>query len=276
MRLRLSLAVLAAVALAGCAASGGAKSPAASPAPSASAGGAVELTIFAAASLKDAVGAAKEAYQGAHPGTTITVSTDSSAALAAQIEQGAPADVFLSADTVNPRKLVDGGFASGGPVVFAGNELAIIVPPGNPGKVHTPADLARPGVSIIAAAEAVPITLYAQQLVANLAKEPGYPPGFASAYAANVASKEDNVKAVVAKIELGEGDAAIVYATDAAASTTVETVSVPAGANVTATYEGLAVGTSRHPDPSRAFLSWLAGSPGRAILARFGFLPPPA
>src|SRR5205823_12709373 len=106
------------------------------------------LQILGAASLKGALDKVKIAYEGSHPGTTISFSTDSSAALETQIEQGAPADVFLSADTVNPNKLVDRGFASGQPVVFARNLLTIIVPIGNPAHVTGPADLARPGVRV--------------------------------------------------------------------------------------------------------------------------------
>ena len=93
--------------------------------------------------------------------------------------------------------------------------------------MSTPADLAKSGLKVIAAGDEVPITKYATQLVANLAKEAGYPANFVDAYNANVVSKEDNVKAVVAKIELGEGDAGIVYVTDAAASDKVKTVDVP-------------------------------------------------
>jgi molybdate transport system substrate-binding protein len=253
-------------------------SPATSAAGSATGGPgstAVNLTILGAASLKGALEKATAAYEAATPGVTLTVSTDSSAALATQIQQGAPADVFLSADTSNPKKLVDGGFASGAPVVFAGNRLTVIVPKGNPGGVATPADLAKPGLKIIAAGDAVPITKYASQLVSNLAALPGYPAGFAGAYATNVASKEDNVKAIVAKVELGEGDAGIVYVTDAAASSKVATVAVPDAANVPASYSGVVVKASAHADAARAFLDWLAGPDGQAILASFGFLPPP-
>jgi molybdate transport system substrate-binding protein len=235
----------------------------------------VELTVFGAASLKGALEEAKAAYEAASPGTTITVSTDSSAALETQIEQGAPADVFLSADTTNPKKLVDGGFASGDAVVFARNELTIIVPTDNPGGVASPIDLAKPRLKIIAAGDEVPITKYATQLVQNLAGHPGYPAGFEGAYAANVASKEDNVKAVVAKIELGEGDAGIVYVTDAAASDKVASVDVPSAANVPATYAGVVVKDSPNQEAAAAFLDWFAGPEGRAILADFGFLAPP-
>ncbi len=237
--------------------------------------GAVELTVFGAASLKGVLERAVTVYEAAQPGVAITVSTDSSAALETQIEQGAPADVFLAADTTNPGKLVEAGFAWDEPVAFAGNELAVIVPKGNPAGLTSPADLARVGVKIVAAGNGVPITGYATQLVANLARQPGYPTGFVAAYAANVVSKEDNVKAVVAKIELGEGDAGIVYATDSAASGKVDRLEVPAGANVPATYAGVVVRASAHRDAAAAFLAWLAGPGGRAVLAGFGFLPAP-
>ena len=119
----------------------------------------------------------KTAYEAANPGTTLTISTDSSRALETQIEQGAPADVFLSADTTNPQKLVDKGLAAGAVVKFAGNLLTVIVPTANPAGIATPADLAKAGVKVIAAGDTVPITKYATQLVANLAKQPGYPAG---------------------------------------------------------------------------------------------------
>jgi molybdate transport system substrate-binding protein len=232
------------------------------------------LTIYGAASLKGALDRAKAAYEAAVPGSTLTISTDSSAALETQIEQGAPADVFLSADTTNPKKLVDKGLADGGAVVFAGNKLTVIVPANNPAGIASPADLAKSGIKVIAAGDAVPITKYATQLVANLAKETGYAADFAAAYTANIVSKEDNVKAVVAKVELGEGDAAIVYVTDAKASTKVTTVPVPDAANVPATYAGVVVKGSAHAEAARAFLAWFTGPDGQAILGSFGFLPP--
>ncbi|MEJ7748662.1 MAG: molybdate ABC transporter substrate-binding protein [Candidatus Limnocylindrales bacterium] len=246
---------------------------AASSAPPTSAG-LVELTVYAAASLKGALEKAKAAYEATNPGTTLTISADSSSALETQIEQGAPADVFLSADPSNPKKLVDGGFASGAAVTFAGNELVVIVSSDNPAEVATPADLAKAGLKVIAAGDEVPITKYATQLVDNLAGESGYPADFAARYTANIASKEDNVKAVVAKIELGEGDAGIVYVTDARASTKVETIDVPDSANVPATHAGVVVKASPNQGAAQAFLGWFAGSDGQAILASFGFLPP--
>jgi molybdate transport system substrate-binding protein len=286
MRSRTVLALLTALVVAACSSGGGAtpsssvaapSQPATSPSTEASSAPSVEpaaLTIFGAASLKGALDDAKAAYETANPGSTITVSTDSSSALETQIEQGAPADVFLSADTTNPKKLVDGGFASGNPIDFAGNKLTIIVPKGNPAGIRSPADLAKPGLKVIAAGDEVPISKYATQLVTNLAGVAGYPADFATKYAANVATKEDNVKAVVSKIELGEGDAGIVYVTDAAASDKADTVDVPDEANVPATYAGVVVKSSRNQEAAQAFLEWFASPAGQAILAKFGFLPP--
>ena len=234
----------------------------------------VDLTIYGSASLKGALEEAKAAYEAAIPGTTLTLSSDSSSALETQIEQGAPADVFLSADTINPEKLVDAGLADGAPVTFATNALTIVVPADNPAGITSARDLARPGVRIIAAGDEVPITKYATQLVNNLANEAGYPPDFAAAYAENTASKEDNVKAVVAKIELGEGDAGFVYVTDARASAKVSTIDVPDAANVAATYAGVVVKGSKHAAEAKAFLGWFAGPGGRSILGPLGFLPP--
>jgi molybdate transport system substrate-binding protein len=252
-------------------------SPASSPVASShrfSPGARAELMVYGAASLTAVLDTVAPAFEAAFPRATVTIATDSSAALETQIEQGAPADVFLSADTTNPQKLVDKGLAAGGLVPFATNTLTVIVPSANPAGIRTPADLARPGLRIIAAGDAVPISTYATQLVGNLASQPGYPADFAASYAANVASKEDNVKAVVAKVELGEGDAGIVYATDARASTKVATIAVPDAANVPATDAGVVVRASHNTLAAQAFLDWLAGPDGQAILAGFGFLPP--
>jgi molybdate transport system substrate-binding protein len=283
MKLRIPvIAVVGALVLGACSSAGAAlpsaTSVAVSPAASRSGGPTsaepAALTIYGAASLKGILDKVKTVYETANPGTTLAISTDSSSALETQIEQGAPADVFLSADTTNPKKLVDKGLAAGAAVDFTGNKLTIIVPTANPGGIKTPADLARTGVKVIAAGDTVPVTKYATQLVANLAKEAGYPANFVAAYGANIASREDNVKAVVAKVELGEGDAGIVYVTDAASSTKVTTIAVPDEANVPAAYAGVVVEASRNAGAAAAFLSWLAGPDGQAILRTFGFLPP--
>jgi molybdate transport system substrate-binding protein len=249
-------------------------SVAASTAPTAGASGAsVNLTIYAASSLKAALDKTKTAYEATHPGTTLTISTDASSALEAKIEQGAPADILLSADTANPQKLVDKGLTVGGLTNFAKNKLTVIAPKDNPAKIQSPKDLANMGVKIIAAGDAVPITKYATQLVANLAKQPGYPANYVAAYNANVVSKEDNVSAIVTKVATGNGDAGIVYVTDANGKATLTTIDVPPDANVIATYAGVVVKPSPNPDAAAAFLTWFAGPDGQAILNSFGFLP---
>lgn len=234
----------------------------------------VPVTVFGAASLKTALEQMADAYGTSHPEATILISTGSSSTLRTQIEEGARADVFLSADTSNPQALVDGGLADGDTVAFATNELTIVVPEGNPGGITSPADLARGDVTIIAAGEDVPITRYATQVVDNLASLPGYPTDFAAAYDANIASREDNVGAVTSKIALGEGDAAIVYVTDAQASD-LETVDIPADANVIATYAGIVTSNASYKSQARAFLDWVRGSTAQQILGGLGFSPQP-
>lgn len=279
MRSRLAAAVaIVAVALAACTGSttpspsAAATSGAASAAPATAAAGG--LTIYAAASLKAVLTKVQTAYQAANPGTTLTISTDSSSALETKIEQGAPVDVFLSADTTNPQKLVDRGLAASNLTKFAGNLLTVIVPTANPAGIQSPMDLGKGGVKVIAAGDTVPITGYATQLVSNLAKLAGYPADFVAKYTANIVSREDNVAAVVSKIELGEGDAGIVYVTDATTSTKVSTITVPLAANVPATYAGVVVKASTNATAAASFLAWLAGPDGQAILATSGFLAP--
>ena len=234
-----------------------------------------EIVILGASSLKAALTEAASAYSRTHDDIAITLSFDASSALRTKIEQGEPADFFASADVTNAQKLVDDGFAIGPAVPFAGNQLAVVVPRGNPAHVVTPADLAKPGLRLIAAGGSVPITVYADQLLTALGHQPGYPADFAQRVVANVASREDNVAAVLAKVALGEGDAGIVYRTDVLSSSSVSEVPLPPGVNVVVTYAAVVVKGSTQPDAARAFLEWLSGSQGQAILGRLGFTAPP-
>lgn len=258
--LALAVALAGALALAGCAPAS--PSRAASPV----------ITAFVAASLRDAMAAVGPAYAEA-TGVQIETSADASTALRVLIEQGARTDVLLSADTKNPDTLLAAGLVIGSVVPFAQNSLAIIVPTSNPAGIRSALDIGRPGVKIVAAGEGVPITGYADRLVEQLGADTSHRGAFVAGYAANVVTREDNVKAVVAKIELGEGDAAIVYATDALAATGVLVIPIPDGLNVLATYAGVVPTTALHPGAGGAFLNWLAGPSGQAILARFGFIP---
>jgi molybdate transport system substrate-binding protein len=228
------------------------------------------LTVFAAASLTDAFEELAVAYEE-ETGTALTLSFDASSALRAQITEGAPADVFASADLANAEALVADGLTDGDPTVFAENALALVTPT-DADDIDDWTDLATPGLRVVAAGEDVPITAYAEQLVANLATEADAPTGFAEAYAANIVSREDNVRAVLTKIELGEGDAAFVYETDAASSDGVTVVEVPEDANVLAEY---AVVTMADAATGAAdVVEWLLGETAQEILASYGFRPP--
>jgi molybdate transport system substrate-binding protein len=232
--------------------------------------------VFAAASLTNALEELGEPWTAAHPGSDLILTFDASSALRAQVEEGAVADVVVSADTKNAQTLVDACLAQGPITPFATNSLVIVVPTGNPAGIESPADLATSGVRVVAAGPQVPISTYAGQVIDNLAALPDYPADFASAVTANTVSEEDNVRAVLTKIELGEGDAAIVYVTDGASSDDVETVAIPEGANVPATYAAVAVGSATQPALATEFLAFLLGPEAQGVLAGYGFLPPPA
>jgi len=231
------------------------------------------LLVYAASSLTTAFNDLGMAYTAA-TGQKIVFSYGSSSTLRTQIEQGAPADLFVSADTTNPATLVKENLATGTPVNFAGNTLAIIVPAANTANIQTPADIARSGIKFVAAGSPVPIEKYATMLIANLAKQPGYPAGFVASVTANTVSQETDDKSIVAKIELGEGDAAIVYVTDSNGNTKVKSIAIPTGANVSVTYAAVGVAASRNQSAGQAFLAWLVTAPAQAILAKYGFLPP--
>ena len=238
-------------------------------------GGEVGLTIYGAASLRDALTAAANDYEVEATNTSLSVGFDASSAIRVQIEQGAEAvDVFASADLTNPQALVDAGLAIGPVTPFARNRLTIVVPADNPAAIRDPRDLARPGIRVVGAGEAVPISRYVDACLGKLAALPGYQAGYAAAVAANVVSREDNVRAALTKVELGEADAAFVYVTDAAASDAIEEVPIPDAANVEAIYGAVAIGASTHPAEAAAFVAWLAGPRGAGVLRQFGFLGP--
>ncbi len=228
---------------------------------------AAPLTVFAAASLTDAVTEIAAAYR-ADTGVELQLTFDASSALRAQIEAGAPADLFLSADERNIDLLVADGLATD-PTVFTTNGLAIAARLDGPVTAWT--DLASAGVRVAAAGTEVPITRYAIQLVDALAARPDAPVAFSDAYGANVVTEEDNVRAALAKVEIGEADAAIVYATELLTSTHVMEVPLPAGVGVAVAYAGAVVTDAVNATPAAGFLSWLAGPAAVATWRRHGF-----
>ena len=172
------------------------------------------LTVFAAASLADAFTEIGIAFETANPGAAVVFSFAGSQTLRTQIEAGAPADVFASANSTEMDLLIDAGLvAAGAPQVFLSNKLAVILPPTNPKGVEQLQDLARPGLKLVLAAEEVPVGGYARQALDKM--NGSFGKEFKAQVLANVVSNEDNVKQVVAKVQLGEADAGIVYASDA-------------------------------------------------------------
>ena len=219
-----------------------------------------ELKVFAAASLTAAFTEIGERFTDAS-GTKVVFNFAGSQALATQIQQAAPADVFASADTASMDKVAD---LVGTPRNFAGNQLQIVVEQGNPRGVKGLDDLANPDLKVVLAAPDVPAGRYAAE---SLAK---------AGVAVEPVSEEDNVKAVVTKVSLGEADAGIVYVTDVTAGgDKVEGVAIPEELNVLATYPIATVTASRAQDQAQAFMDQVLGTEGQQVLKAHGFLPPP-
>ncbi|MGD8485550.1 MAG: molybdate ABC transporter substrate-binding protein [Chloroflexota bacterium] len=229
-----------------------------------------DLTVFAAASLRDVVSELETAWLDEHPGTPLTVASEASNVLAARIREGAPADVFLSADTERPQELARQGHTAAQPVPLARNALTLVVPAAGEA-VATPADLARPGVRIVSTSPGAPITRYARQIIDRLAASQPRPDAWLAAVEANIVSREDNVRAALAKVELGEADAAFVYLTDLRGATDVRPIALPGWATVRASYA--AVQVSQRP-PAAEFVAWLAGPEAQRVIAMAGFEVP--
>ena len=235
--------------------------------------GGAELLVLGAASLSDVLDDLARAFGDAYPGLQVVVSTDGSDALRARIEEGVTADVFVSADTANPDRVARAGLSLGAPVVVATSSIVVAVAPQRRDDIRSPAHLADPGVRIVAAGRGVPISAYAQEAVERLAALDGYPADFADRVAANIVSREDNVRAALAKVMLGEGDAAFVYATDVIGLDDLGVLELPPEAAVEAEYAAVALSAAREPGLARDFVAWLGTPPARAILAAAGFGP---
>ncbi len=230
------------------------------------------LTVFAAASLTDAFGEIGQAFEAAHPGVTVTFNFGGSQALRTQIEEGAPADVFASANTKEMEALAAAGLAAAdAPQIFLTNKLMVILPADNPAALETLEDLARPGVKLVLAAEEVPVGKYARQAIDLMGTAFGAE--FKEQVMANVVSNEDNVKQVVAKVQLGEADAGLVYTSDAVAAPDLKTLEIPAELNVVAKYPIAALVDSADTDLAAQFIAYVLSTEGQAILAKWGFGP---
>jgi molybdate transport system substrate-binding protein len=222
-----------------------------------------DIAVFAAASLTDAFTKAGDEFAKSNGRVHLTFNFGSSSTLATQIVNGAPADVFASADEDNMRKVIDAELADGAPTTFAGNRLRIAVARGNPKMIASLADLARPDLVLVLAAPTVPAGKYALE---SLSK---------AGVVAKPASQEVDVRAVLNKVALGEADAGIVYVTDVlSAGGRITGVDIPEEAQVVARYPATVVRDARNPVLAHAFVDYLVSPDGQTTVRAFGFSNP--
>ncbi|WP_109211447.1 MULTISPECIES: molybdate ABC transporter substrate-binding protein [Microbacterium] len=221
-----------------------------------------DLTVYAAASLKVAFDELATRFEARHPSVhVIPVTYDGSSTLATQILEGAPADVFASADEKNMQKVVDGGLAAD-PQLFATNTLVLVVPAGNPGEVAGLDDLADPARTVVLCAVEVPCGAASATLLAN------------AGVTGSVDSYEQNVTAVLTKVAAGEADAGLVYVTDAATTGDVEIVETEGADAVVNSYPIAALADTADRQIADAFVAFVLGADGREVLAARGFGAP--
>lgn len=255
---RVAVVVAAALGLSACGSSG-------------SSGGtdpdAVNLSVFAASSLTEAFGRLGATFEKQNPGTKVRFNFAASDTLATQITQGAHADVFAAAGATPMDGVTSASPAAGNPVDFATNRLVIVAPRGNPAGIHSPQDLAHPGVKLVLAAPGVPAGDYAREMLGNL--------GIRKDVEANVVSNEIDDKSVLSKVLLGNADAGIVYITDLTpdVAAKVAAVKIPTRENVIARYPIVVLKDATEP-AARRFLRLVSSAAGQKVLRGFGFGPP--
>lgn len=263
----LVVAALLAAGLSACAAGAPASGPGAASGTGGSASSAGEaaklsgtLTVFAAASLKSTFTKLAAEFEAANPGTKVALSFAGSSDLVTQISQGAPADVFASADVKNMAKLADAGLLDGTATNFATNVLAIAVPPANPASIASFADLARPGVRVVVCAGQVPCG------AATAAVEK------ATGVTLNPVSEESSVTDVLGKVTSGEADAGVVYVTDVrTAGEKVKGIPFAEADQAVNTYPIATVGSSKNKELAAAFVALVTGAEGKKVLGDAGF-----
>ena len=222
------------------------------------------ITVAEAASLTDAFAEIATKFQKQHQGTTITLNPAASSALVTQIQGGAPADVFASADLTNMDKLVTSGNVKAAPQTFARNQMEIVTKPGNPKGVKSVTDLANVGVVALCGAT-VPCGVYAANIL-NRAKV---------TIPESSITRGADVKTTLAAVTQGDAQAGIVYVTDAkAAGSTATGVAIPGDQNIIAVYPIAPIADTSNPKLANAFISYVLSPPGQKILAKYGFLPP--
>ncbi len=231
------------------------------------------ITVFAAASLNDAFKEIGQKYELYNPGVKVVFNFAGSQVLSQQLDQGAPVDVFASANAAQMNAAIQGGRVSFSQN-FVQNRLVVIVPANNPGNIQDLQDLAKPGLQIVLAAQSVPVGQYALDFLTKASADPDFSPSFKNDVLQNVVSYEDNVKAVFAKVALGEADAGIVYTTDVAGSDApdVRRLYIPDALNTVATYPIAVVNDSPNLYWAWGFVRFVLSPDGQMVLWQHGFI----
>ena len=232
------------------------------------------LNVFAAASLTNAFNDIGKQFHTAHPNVTVIYNYAGSQQLAQQINQGAPADVFASANQTQMNVVIQGGEVdSASSKVFVHNLLVVIFPKSNPGQITKLQDLSKPGLKIVLAAASVPAGQYAVDYLGKASADASFGSDYKANVLKNVVSYENDVESVVSKVSLGEADAGIVYTTDALANTSqLGQLSIPTNLQTVAAYPIAPIKGSRNATTAQQFVDFIFSSAGQQTLAKYGFI----
>src|SRR4051812_8989618 len=232
-----------------------------------------KITVFAAASLTDSFNEIKAGFIKKNPRADIEFQFGGSPALRTQLEQGAKADIYASADVPNMTQALSAGVVKDSGKVFVRNSLVIITPKRNSANITKPQDLNKSGIKLVLAAPEVPVGNYARQSFALMDKDASYGAGFSVAVLKNVVSNESNVKQVVTKVQLGEADAGVVYGTDVTrdVQNDLNVIQIPNALNVIAEYPIALTRSPGNSDVANAFITYVTNSEGQAIMKKYGF-----
>jgi molybdate transport system substrate-binding protein len=234
-----------------------------------------ELIVFAAASLTDAFGEIATNFQAEHPGITIVYNFAGSQQLSQQLGQGAPADVFASANGTQMNVAIEAGrVVSGTSRTFVRNRLVVIYPADNPAGIMALQDLATPGLKVVLAAAEVPVGAYSLDFLNKASASPDFTSAFSETVLSNVVSYEENVRSVLSKVILGEADAGIVYTSDVFGDSAAQVgqLEIPDELNTVASYPITTVADSANAEAAQVFVDYVLAPEGQAILSKYGFI----
>ena len=233
------------------------------------------LIVFSASSLTDAFEAIADEFEAQNPNIEILFNFAGSSTLATQLDQGAPADIFASANQLQMDTAFDNELIAGEPMIFAGNRLVLIVPIDNPAEIYSLDDLINPNINLIVASPDVPVRVYTDDMLEQLADNEAYGSEFRDAIIANIVSEEPNVRQVSAKVALGEADAGIVYYSDVTLdiAETITIIPIPNEFNSFATYPIAITDASDQSERAQMFIDFVLSDIGQDILTEWGFLP---